>query len=130
MDRAIPYAPVMGRKAINQKDEEPTSSGTAKVLGQNLESLMRATPELNSNPKLAKKTELGTGTISRLRNGEVDANLATLEKLAAAFHVEAWQLLVAGLDPVNLPTLQPISEQERKLYARIAEAMKVIREDS
>jgi transcriptional regulator with XRE-family HTH domain len=117
----------MGRRVV-QKDEEGIASSTAKVLGENLAALMAAHPDLNSNPKLAAKTRLGTGTISRLRNGMVDANLDTLERMAKAFNVEPWQLLVAGLDPGNLPTLQPISEEERKLYARIAEAVKGIRE--
>lgn len=128
MDRVIPYPSAMGRRDI-QKDEEAIASSTAKVLGENLAALMAARPELDSNPKVAAKTRLGTGTISRLRNGMVDANLDTLERIAKAFEVEPWQLLVPGLTPANLPTLQPISEQERKLYARIAEAVKGIREE-
>lgn len=123
------YYPTVMKRGDSQKDEEPISSSTAKVLGENLVRLMAAHPDLNSNPKLAAKTRLGTGTISRLRNGAVDANMDTLERMARAFHVEAWQLLVPGIDPGNLPTLQPISEQERKLYERIAEAVKGIRED-
>jgi transcriptional regulator with XRE-family HTH domain len=110
-------------------DEELLASSTAKVLGDNLRTLMAAHAELGSNPKLAAKTRLGTGTISRMKNGAVDANLDTLERIAHAFGMEPWQLLVPGLEAKNLPTLQPISEQERKLYARIAEAVKGIREE-
>lgn len=122
----------MPRRAANTAEDTVAStnaSSTAKVLGENLLALMKAHPDLGSNPKLATRTKLGTGTISRLKNGQVDANLETLERLAKAFHVEPWQLLVPGLHPSNLPTLQPISEQERRLYARIAEAMKEIKEE-
>jgi transcriptional regulator with XRE-family HTH domain len=128
MDKGISYPTVMKRGGA-QKDEELIASSTAKVLGENLARLMAAHPDLNSNPKLAAKTRLGTGTISRLRNGAVDANMDTLERMARAFQVEPWQLLVPGIDPGNLPTLQPISEQERRLYARIAEAVKGIRQE-
>lgn len=127
MDKELPYPTVMTRRAI-QKDEGSRASSIAELLGTNLQALMTAHADLSSNPKLAAKTKLGTGTISRLRNGEVDANLDTLQRLAKAFNVEPWQLLVPGIDPGNLPTLQPISEQERQLYARIAEAVKGIKE--
>jgi transcriptional regulator with XRE-family HTH domain len=89
---------------------------------------MAATLELGSNPKLAKRTGLSTSTIHRLRNGDVDATLSTLEALSKAFDLEPWQLLVANFDPKNRPVLQPLSEQERRLYARLAEVAKEIKE--
>lgn len=105
-------------------DEVSTASDTAKVLGKNLEALMSAHPELDSNPKLGKKTDLGTGTISRLRNGLVNANLETLGKLASAFQVEPWQLLVPNIDPGNLPVLLAATEAERRLWERMKELAK------
>lgn len=123
MDRGLPYPSVMARRAP-QQDEEGVASSTAKVLGENLAALMAAHPELNSNPKLAAKTRLGTGTISRLRNGMVDANLDTLERMATAFGVAPWQLLVPGIDPTNPPTLQPVSERERRFYERLRDVLK------
>lgn len=123
LDREFPYALLMARTS-----DESTASNTAKVFADNLNALMAAHPDLGSNPKLSKKTGLGTGSLSRFRNGEVDPNLGTLEKVAGAFHVEVWQLLVPHLDPANLPALQPLSESERRLYARLAEAVKEIKE--
>jgi transcriptional regulator with XRE-family HTH domain len=101
------------------KDEESTASDTAKVLGANLAALMASNEELNSNPKVSKKTGLGTGSISRLRNGDVDANLSTLEKIARAFDLAPWQLLVPGLDPGNLPALLAATETEKLLWERL-----------
>lgn len=88
------------------------------MFGRNLTQLMAAHAELCSNPKLSKKTGLGTGTISRLKNGAVDATLSTVEAIAKAFDVQPWQLLVDGFDPKTLPTLQPLTERERQLYER------------
>ena len=117
----------MPRKRVPD-DEVSTASDTAKVLGANLRALMGSQPELSSNPKLAEKTKLGTGTISRLKNGQVDATVSTLEALAKAFDMAPWQLLVPNLDPSNRPTLQPVSEQERRLYERLREVAKEINE--
>lgn len=85
---------------------------------------MEAHPELNSAPKLAKKMGISTSTVWRLKNGTVDATLGTLEKLAAAFDVEPWQLLVPGMEAGNLPTLQALSERERQLYSKWRESLK------
>jgi transcriptional regulator with XRE-family HTH domain len=127
MDRVFTYARRMPRRA-NDKKEASTASTTAKVLGTNIAALMAAHKELNSNPKLAKKTGLGTATLSRVRNGEVDANLDTLERLAKAFHIEAWQLLVPRMEPNNLPALQAISPEERRLYERLREVAKELKD--
>jgi transcriptional regulator with XRE-family HTH domain len=123
MDRGIPYSSFMPQKR-GGKDEESTASSTAKVLGANLQALMASHSDLSSNPKLAKKTGLGTGSISRLRNGEVDPTLSTLEKLSKAFDVAAWQLLVPNIDPGNLPALLSASEAERKLWESLRQVAK------
>lgn len=127
MDRTIPYSVAMPQR-VAKDEEESTVSATAKLLGANLEALMKAHPDLSSNPKLSKKTKLSTSTISRLRNGGVEATMATLEVLSAAFHVEPWQLLVAGIDPGNLPVLMSESEAERKLRDHLRELLKEMRE--
>lgn len=115
-DRAFPYSWDMARGSTDE--ERKSASRTASVFGRNLTQLMAAHAELCSNPKLSKKTGLGTGTISRLKNGAVDATLSTVEAIAKAFDVQPWQLLVDGFDPKTLPTLQPLTERERQLYER------------
>jgi transcriptional regulator with XRE-family HTH domain len=115
-------------RTATPKDEESAGSGTAKVLGGNLRALMQAHSDLGSNPKLAKKTGLSTSTISRLLNGQVDATLATIDKLAEVFHVTPWQLLVPNIEPGNLPALLPITPAERKLHERLRELMDEMKE--
>jgi len=46
---------------------------------------MEANLSLASNPKLAKRSKLGLGTIARIRNADVAINLDTLDSLAACF---------------------------------------------
>lgn len=121
------YATVMPQRAT-RKDEVSTASNTTKVLAENLGRLMRFHHDLDSNPKLSKKSGLGLGTISRLRNGDVDPNLATLESLAGAFGLSPWQMLVPHMDPANTPALQPITESERKLYERLREVAREIKD--
>lgn len=121
MDRVFPYSWPMARPRTST-DEEPSGSATAKVLGKNLTALMEVTPELDSNPKMAKKTGMSASTIHRMRNGQVDATLRTLEKLAKPFKVQPWELLLPTFDPARRSPV--MSEKVRKLLAEVASELK------
>lgn len=54
---------------------------------------MRADPELNSNPKLARKAKVGTGTVSRARNAAGGTTIDTVQAFADAFGVQPHELL-------------------------------------
>lgn len=112
MDRAFPY-PV-----------RVETSKTAKALAENLNRLMKARADLDSNPKLGKRSGLPVSTISRLRNGKVEATLQVVERLADAFSVPPARLIdadpaawpfslelhaaVARLEPENLVILENV----------------------
>jgi transcriptional regulator with XRE-family HTH domain len=117
MDRVFTYSPEMASRGSPDDEEKPVASPTAQLLAENLKNLMKAYPELGSNPKLGKKTGLGASGISRLVNGH-NATIETLERISKAFGLEPWQLLVQGLDPKSQPTLQPLSKREAALYAK------------
>ncbi len=76
--------------------------------------------------RLAREAKIGPGTASRLKAQETSVGLDTIDKLAGHFNVEAWQLLVPGFEPDNMPVLQPVSPSERRLYERIMAAAKEI----
>lgn len=80
--------------------------------------------------RLARDCKIGPGTASRMKEAQTSVGLEVIDKIAKHFHVEAWELLVPHFDPKNRPTLQPLSEHERKLYARLAEVAKEIKEGS
>lgn len=90
------------------------------VLRQNLRALMALSQDLKSQSALHKKTGVAQSTIGRIlsEHGE-NAGIETIERLAKAFELQGWQLLVAGMDPRNPPVLQPLSPQERQLYDRL-----------
>lgn len=100
------------------------------VLRRNLQALMDKAKEagntqLSSQIQLGKKAGVGQATIGRIlsQQGE-DSGIETVHKLAQAFGLEGWQLLVAGMDPKNPPVLQPVSKAERELYDRLKQLAK------
>lgn len=76
-------------------------SRASKTLANNINLLMKDRLDLDSNPKLSKRSGLPVSTLSRLRNGKVEATLQVLERLAGAFEV-APSLLISN-DPPAWP---------------------------
>lgn len=98
------------------------------VLRRNLKALMDkaakdGNAELSKQIRLGKKAGVGQATIGRILSpqGE-DSGVETVAKLAKAFGLEGWQLMVPGMDPSNPPVLQPVSKEEQALYSRLREA--------
>lgn len=78
--------------------------------------------------RLGKKAGVGQATIGRILSDEgEDSGIETVAKLAKAFGLEAWQILVAGMDPSNPPVLQPVSKEEQELYRRLKDLAKDLR---
>jgi hypothetical protein len=84
---------------------------------------MKVRKALNSNPKIAAKIEGSTGTVARIRTAKTHCQLDTLDKLAAAFDMQPWQLLVPGLDPDAYPVLRTLSAGEAEMYERLKGAI-------
>lgn len=81
MDRAFPYSLRMDQ------------SKASRLLAENLNRLMASRMDLDSNPKLSKRSGVPVSTLSRLRNANVEATLQVVERLAAAFGVEPSRLI-------------------------------------
>jgi hypothetical protein len=106
----------------------PKSFTTRAVLRQNINGLLRSKTGPSNPTALGKKAGVGQATIDRILSPEgVDARIETLEKIAGVYGLEAWQLLVAGMDPTNPPVLQPVSKAERALYDSLKAAMQEAR---
>lgn len=103
------------RLVIDRSHFQPRS-----VLAQNLKALMAAHPELGSQSALKKRSGVAQATIGRILGEEGEnARIETVERLARAFGLEMWQLLVPGMEPGNPPVLQPVTKAERQLYDRL-----------
>jgi hypothetical protein len=62
------------------------------VLAMHVKNLMNGS-EFNSQPTLAKKTEMGSGTIGRILRAEAAVTLDTLAAIAKVFDLQPWQLI-------------------------------------
>lgn len=79
---------------------------------------------------LKKKSGVAQATIGRILSEEgVDAGIETVDKLAKAYGLQGWQMMVAGMDPQNPPVLQPVSRAERELYDNLKKAAREFAKD-
>ena len=58
-----------------------------EIVAERLDQLMKQTPHLGTQMKLANKTGIGQTTIGRIRRGEVNATAENLRAIADAFDV-------------------------------------------
>lgn len=77
--------------------------------------------------RLAREADIGPGSCTRLKQQTTSVGLELVDKIAALFHVQTWQLLVPGFDPKNPPTLLPMSQAEREFYERLLHAAKAFK---
>jgi transcriptional regulator with XRE-family HTH domain len=80
-----------------------------------------------SQGDIEKRTGLIRCYISRLENGHTIPNLATLEKLAAAFDVPLWKIFYEGDQPArpalrsrDLDQSETVPGRDRKFYVKLA----------
>lgn len=91
------------------------------ILAENVAKLMEAHIDLSSQTKLGKKSGVGQRTVGRILNKEGFPTADNIAKIAAAFELMAWQLLVPDLNPSNIPLLKEQTPKEREFYKRIAD---------
>lgn len=70
------------------------------ILAQNVAQLMKLHKSCSTQMQLSKKSGIGQSTIGRILRSDVDAGVETIERLAMAFRVEPYTLLV---DPNKTP---------------------------
>lgn len=98
------------------------------VLWRSVTALMKKHYGGENLTRLAKDCKFGPGTATRIKESQTSVGVDIVDKIAKHFHLHSWELLVPTFDPENRPTLQPLSEQERRLYERLREVAKEIKE--
>lgn len=78
--------------------------------------------------RLAREADIGPGSATRLKQQSTSVGIELVDKIAALFGVQTWQLFVPGFDPKNPPTLLPMSEAERAFYQRMVQAAQVFKD--
>jgi transcriptional regulator with XRE-family HTH domain len=99
-----------------------------KLLWKSVEALMLKHYGEENLSRLSRDCKIGPGTATRLKQAETSVGLEIIDKIAKHFQVSSWELLVPNFDPSNRPTLQPVTEHERRLYERLREVAKEIKE--
>lgn len=77
--------------------DQNRSMSVEKTLAQNLDLLMSARPEFNSQLKLSRASGVGQTTVGRIRRADGAATIDNVEKLAKVFHLRAFELLDPAL---------------------------------
>lgn len=80
-------------------------SKALQVLAENLDRLMQVTPEFGTQPKVAAKAKIDQKTVWRITKKLNEPSTDKVERIAAVFGLEAWQLLVPDLQPSHPPEL-------------------------
>lgn len=106
-------------------------SGVVKIVQENTEALFalaardpefldRASPVRLEEYIAEQKWEdrVGKSTIYRMFNGEGPVGADTLELVARAFNLQAYHLLIPGLDPANPPVVLT-SAREREFWEHV-----------
>lgn len=91
-----------------------------KILAENVEALMKHRPEVGTEKLLRAKAKIGGGTLDGIRQMDKAPTLRTLEKLAKAFDIEPYQLLIPDFDPKN-PVIARLMPNEQKFYRHLEE---------
>lgn len=110
-------APPYPRRMVNRDKFTPQA-----ILAQNLRTLLAWKHGPNTQMELARASKVGQATIGRLLKADAAARIETVHAIARAYDLEAWQLLVAGMDPSNPPVLMPVNQSEQQLYAKLRAA--------
>lgn len=90
-----------------------------EILAANLAALRDADAVLTSQGKIGDRAGINQRTVGRIINMEHEPTVGQLTKLARAFRLQPWQLLVPGLQPTNPPMLASESEALRELLSNI-----------
>ena len=98
----------------------PTEIVSANLRALMIDSGMAKKDGEPNQSTLAKVSGADQRTIGRVLAQELSPTVEMLEKLARAFGLHAWQMLIPDLDPRNPPAVV-MSEAERQFYRRLEE---------
>lgn len=91
-----------------------------QIFADNLKSLIEDSHNLKNIRAIARKANMGHGSVSRALNGEASLKVEQVEGYAKAFGVALWQLFVPGLNPRHPPALvYPRRQELVKLFESI-----------
>lgn len=116
--------PIWNNYRVTLPIREHTDAAMATIesktlLWTSVQGLMRARYGGENLNRLARDAKIGPASASRLKAQETSVGLDVVDKIASAFGVESWQLLVPGFDPVALPDLNGASPMAKDIAAML-----------
>lgn len=91
-----------------------------QILRINVQALLDSGIGPKSQSALHKKCGVAQATIGRILRPEGEnPKVENVAAIAKAYGLEAWQLLIAGMDPKNPPVLSPVTKAERELWDKL-----------
>ncbi len=97
----------------------------AKIVAKNLELLRLHEPDKPSETEFAKRVGLQQRTYNRIKNGESEASLSSIQTVANKMRLHPWQLLVEDFHPDHPPELAPVGNTT-EMYAHLRALSKLL----
>jgi transcriptional regulator with XRE-family HTH domain len=97
-------------------------SRLARLFRDNLQRMMQANPEIGSQAALARASGVRQSNIQRILALEQVPGLDMVARIADAFDLEPWQMLIDDLDPRNPPITKAVDERQKLLFNRFRQA--------
>lgn len=104
-------SPSIRHRYLARKRLVQASTPALSVLAANLGRLMAHTPGMMTQKAVAARAGVDQRSVGRILNRENNPRLDQLEKLAVAFGLHAWQILVTDMEPSDPPWV-PLTESE------------------
>ena len=93
------------------------------VLAENLRALMKKSKDRNGTlgtiEQVAEASGVSKGVVERMTKAQSNTGIDHLQGIAKAFEMEAWQLMIPGLDATNPPMLAAVTEQQKALWDKL-----------
>ena len=106
----------------------PPGEPAKKVLWSNVSTLMAYYwNDINLN-RLARVAKIGVASAQRIKEQDTSVGLDIIDKVARAFGLHAWQLLLPDLDPENAPVTM-ISDAQKRLFDRLKRARAILQDE-
>lgn len=103
-------------------DDQLIMQDVSKTFSNNMKSLMEAR-KIPSDSALAKLAHCDQKTIYRIKNLTQEPTIAMAERIAAAFGLTAWQMMIPNIDPDNPPMLA-LNKRESASYTRLTDSIR------
>lgn len=115
---AFPYAGLASAENLNMP--------IRKVLSDNFRRLREINPRLRDFKDITQISNVSNGTLGRIHACTTATKIDTLADLAGAYGLEAWQLLVPEMNPVDPPAIKGAKPSAHKSRTEKAHELAVM----